>query len=403
MKTAFYIEGNPKNPGGYNQIINTTKFLSFFLNSDKENFIFIVNNENLLKKLKEFKIESILYKKTFFNKIVDYLFGLNIFYQLLISFNLKHSFSKFLKKKNIDLINFLGPSNLALFCDDINYVINIWDLDHKKNSIFPEHKENYTYEKREKFLNNVLFKSFKIIVAHKENKKDLVNLYNCDEKKIVVQDFIPYLPNIEKNELVFKDKIEEDLFENLPQNKKIVIYPATFWPHKNHKYIIDTAILLKEKNVNDFYFVLCGSDRGTFTYIKRLISENNLGQHIKICSLISDFFLKKLYEKCFAVVMPTDSGPTNLPLYEAMYFKKPIFYSKNILKDIDLDNIIVPIDTNNPYSFFESLRGITEEDIIKKTNFGFKYYKKNCSKDQLYRTYKDIINEYKKKISLWKV
>jgi len=27
MKTAFYIEGNPKNPGGYDQIINTTKFL----------------------------------------------------------------------------------------------------------------------------------------------------------------------------------------------------------------------------------------------------------------------------------------------------------------------------------------------------------------------------------------
>ena len=43
------------------------------------------------------------------------------------------------------------------------------------------------------------------------------------------------------------------------------------------------------------------------------------------------------------------------------------------------------------------LRGITEEDIIKKLNFGFKYYKKNCSKDQLYRTYKDIINEYKKR------
>ena len=183
MKIAFYIEGNPKNPGGYNQIINTTKFLSYFLNNDKENYVFIVSDNNLLNKLKEFEVEAVFYKKNLFDKLVDYLFGLNFLYQILISLNLKHSFLKFLKKKEIDLINFLSPSTLALFCEDINFVINIWDLDHKKNSIFPEHKENYTYEKREKFLNNIIFKAFKIIVAHKENKKDLINLYNCDEKK----------------------------------------------------------------------------------------------------------------------------------------------------------------------------------------------------------------------------
>ena len=39
MKIAFYIEGNPNNPGGYNQIINTTKFLGYFLNTDKENYV----------------------------------------------------------------------------------------------------------------------------------------------------------------------------------------------------------------------------------------------------------------------------------------------------------------------------------------------------------------------------
>lgn len=402
MKIAFYIEGNPKNPGGYNQIINTTKFLGNFLNTDKDNYAFIVNDLNLLKKLKDFKIDALFYKKTLFDKLIDYLFGLNFLYQLLISLNFKHSFLKFLKNKDIDLINFLSPSNLALFCEDINFVINIWDLDHKKNNIFPEHKENYTYEKREKFLNNVLFKAFKIIVAHKENKKDLVNLYKCDEKKILIQDFIPYLPNMNKNELVFKDQTEEDLFKNLPTDKKIIIYPATFWPHKNHKYIIDTVSLLKDNNKNDFYFVLCGSDRGTFSYIKKLITEQNLNHHIKIFSLVSDFFLKKLYQECFAVVMPTESGPTNLPLYEAMYFKKPIFYSKNILNDNNLDNIIMPIDTSDPNSFFKSLNNITEKEIIKKTNLGYEYYKKYCSNDQLYKTYKTIINEYKKKLSQWK-
>ena len=103
MKTAFFIEGNPNNPGGYNQIINTAKFLGHFLNSDKKNYLFIVNNESLIKKLKEFEIDAILYKKTLFDKLIDYLFGFNFFYKLLISFNLKHSFAKFLKREDCAL------------------------------------------------------------------------------------------------------------------------------------------------------------------------------------------------------------------------------------------------------------------------------------------------------------
>ena len=43
MKTAFFIEGNPNNPGGYNQILNAISFIkdSFHENND---IIFITNN-----------------------------------------------------------------------------------------------------------------------------------------------------------------------------------------------------------------------------------------------------------------------------------------------------------------------------------------------------------------------
>ena len=30
MKTAFFIEGNSKNPGGYNQVLNSVVFLNYF-------------------------------------------------------------------------------------------------------------------------------------------------------------------------------------------------------------------------------------------------------------------------------------------------------------------------------------------------------------------------------------
>ena len=146
MKTAFFIEGNSKNPGGYNQVLNSVVFLNHFF-GNKDNYIFITNDEKLRKELNKLGVKSEIYKKNIIEKFLDYIFGLQFLINFLIYFNLKHSFAKFLKKKKVELIFFLSPSIYATFCDDINFVINIWDVDHKKNSPFPEHKKDYIYEK----------------------------------------------------------------------------------------------------------------------------------------------------------------------------------------------------------------------------------------------------------------
>ena len=49
------------------------------------------------------------------------------------------------------MVIFLSPHQLSLYCVDVNFVINIWDIDHKKNSPYPEHNVNNTFEKRENF------------------------------------------------------------------------------------------------------------------------------------------------------------------------------------------------------------------------------------------------------------
>ena len=72
--------------------------------------------------------------------------------------------------------------------------------------------------------------------------------------------------------------------------------------------------------------------------------------------------------------MPTDAGPTNLPLYESMFFKKPIFYSKNIL-DEEIQKIILPIDVKDPNSFLRMLQNVQNEDVAKKIQLGSNYYK----------------------------
>ena len=56
---------------------------------------------------------------------------------------------------------------MSYHCGKINFIINIWDLDHKKNSPYSAHNKSYIYEKREKFLNLYRNKIYKEIFKQK--------------------------------------------------------------------------------------------------------------------------------------------------------------------------------------------------------------------------------------------
>ena len=154
-------------------------------------------------------------------------------------------------------------------------------------------------------------------------------------------------------------------------------------------------------NKNDFHFVMTGSDRGNLNHILNLISSENLQNYITVLPLISNFLLKKLYNECFAVIMPTDAGPTNLPLYEAMFFKKPIFYSDKMNNDQELKKIIFSIDLSDVHSFLKELYNINNNDIKTKIMKGYEYYNKFCTKESLHLNYKLIIDEFNKQYSKW--
>ena len=58
MKTAFLIEGNKKNPGGYNQVFNSVLCINNLFDK-KDDFVFITNNSILNKETKSLNINFI--------------------------------------------------------------------------------------------------------------------------------------------------------------------------------------------------------------------------------------------------------------------------------------------------------------------------------------------------------
>ena len=302
------------------------------------------------------------------------------------------------------MIIFLGPSMMSKYCKEISFISNIWDLDHKKNSQFPEHNKDFTFEYKEKLIKEIIFRAFKIVVAHQSNKNDLLNFYKVSEEKVVVQDFIPMLPtlylkkanrNLEYNQCY--------LNLNLPLNKKIIFYPAQFWAHKNHKYIIDAAEILKNKNDENYFFVFCGGSKGNYKYIKNLITKKKLDEYIKILMFISDDEIISLYLNSHAVVMPTYCGPTNLPIYESFFFKKIIFYTKDLIPNDKINERLIEIDISLPSDFCEKLKLCFDDTRIKEiTDDNYEYFKKICSEDKFKDNYKKILDEFSYLLSRWK-
>ena len=395
MKVGILFEGSPMNPGGFNQSLISALILNEIIEF-RDNFTFITLDESSNHLLLEKNLNVIIYKNNFFSKILNRLYSIDYLKKLFDKLNIKHSFTKFLKKNNFEIIIFLSPHQLSLYCLDVNFVINIWDIDHKK-SPYPEHHINNTFEKRENFLNYVLFKSFKIIVAHEQIKNDLVKLYKCNPDKILVQSFISYLPYVTNKKI--KQNNSKLLSYQIPFYKKILFYPATFRPHKNHKYIIDTAIILKKKSINNFHFLFCGSDRGNFDFIKNEIEKNELNKLFTIIPFASNEEVIFFYENVFGVVMPTTGGPTNLPLYESFFFKKPIFYTKDLLNDENLKKAIIEIDIKDPIDFANKLLNIDNLDLDKIKSYAYDYYLKVCDKEIYKKNYKSILKDFELALS----
>ena len=68
--------------------------------------------------------------------------------------------------------------------------------------------------------------------------------------------------------------------------------------------------------------------------------------------------------------MPSFGGPSNLPLYEAFMFDKPIFYNQDLIFNDIIHKSVVPIDINNPEDFCKKLLYLGDMKIKRITSEG---------------------------------
>jgi glycosyltransferase involved in cell wall biosynthesis len=394
MKIGVVFDSYEKGGGGYFQSICTSKLLNQLKISEYDiKFITMLpNSDNELKKNNIFPLNFNQQKSSRLFYILSQSKIINFFLKKL---NLINPFSKFLKNNKFDLVIFLGPSFYINCCNEINFIVNLYDLNFKYNNYFPEYKNENIFNDTKSLVTKSVDRAFKILVDTQRTKNELNNLFNCPIEKIIVYPFSSHLPSLLEN---YKNKFDTETLLNklnIKINEPYFFYPAQFWSHKNHRYIIDSIIELKNLHNLNFKIIFSGGDKGNLQFIKHLIKKNNLEKNFIIFDYLTNEEILALYFKCKALIMPTYVARSTLPLYEAFFFKIPVIYSKNIL-DSKLEELVITIDLNNSKDLSNKLMKFDtlNDEIAKKKLQAYNYFMEHCTDEKKIEILKNILSEF---------
>jgi glycosyltransferase involved in cell wall biosynthesis len=192
-------------------------------------------------------------------------------------------------------------------------------LCHRDFNEFPEVRNNYEFDKREFFYSGVgVKKAIAIISDSKYGKKNITKRYSVDKNRVHVLKFLPR----EHKEFTF---ININKKYNI--NRPYIYYPAQFWAHKNHIYILKALKILKENFNIEIFALFSGTDYGNLSYILEQAKFMGIDKQIKYLGFVDDIEIPNLYKQSLALVMPTYFGPTNIPPLEAFKYETPVCYS----------------------------------------------------------------------------
>lgn len=391
LRIAVVFDGDLLAGGGYQQQLSTLLKLKEL---GKYEFVGVAFKEENKKIVERYNFECILIKENILNKIYRYIFRQEWFYRFARKFRLKTKFEKILLNNNVDLVYFLSPSIFSLDLVFLNYIITVWDLCHRDFPEFPEVNFNREFENREFLYTRSLKKAVAVLVDSWLGKENVARRYGIDGNRIYVAPFSPSINAFVNNHVDVKSKYGID--------GEYIYYPAQFWAHKNHVYIIDALSILKSEGIK-ITAVFSGSDKGNLAYVLNYARDKGVDKLVKYIGFAPNEEINSLYKNALALVMPTYFGPTNMPPLEAFAIGIPVIYPD--LEDLrdQVGDAALLCNLKNPETLANHLIELkNSEDLRNELIAKGKKRLKELEQINVSQVLNQIFEEYSIKLKCWK-
>lgn len=365
VRLAVFFDQQVHAGGGYQQALNAALLVGRLPKELVEPVYFTTLRENL-ETLANLGIEARLLKLSLISRAWLRLrawLGNHLVLKIIKIFQKTNNFEIFFKKSNIDLVYFLAPNGYACSLEEINYITTVWDLCHRDDPEFPEVRWDRQFEARESNYKAILPRAVAVLVDSDLGKQNIVRRYGLDDSRVHVMPFEASF----SSRTVAVGHIDEpvNIKTKYRLNVPYIFYPAQFWAHKNHVYLLEGLKNLEVKYEIKIGVIFCGGDKGNKPYVAQYALNLDLTERVIFAGFVSDTEMVQLYKQSFALVMPTYFGPTNLPPLEAFELGVPVLYSdKAGLRD-QVDGAGLLMDLKNPTSMAEHLYRLSSEPDLR--------------------------------------
>ena len=402
MKIAVFLEQGLETGGGYQHAFSTVLLLNK-MKSPQYEFLFFTTIKTVEAELQNHGVLAQHIALSFLDKVQLKLLQNSSFYLFAQRFRLptEGKLDRILKSYGIDLVYFTTPSVLTLKIFSHNFILTIWDLNHLDFPEFPEFRGNMQFEVREKYFAQSVPKAVKLIANSEFGKKNIAYRYNIYEDRVVN---IPFTPTSSVS--ISAEEYEKgfiDIKRKYEVQGDYIFYPAQFWPHKNHIYIVDGIKHL----LNDYGIrvnvIFAGKDRGTLDYVLSYAEDAGVRDQIYPIGFVPNEEIPYLYKQSLCLVMPTFCGLTNLPSIEAFAMEVPVIYSdRPVIRDY-VEGAALLIDLSNPATMAQHVFNLTNDPELRQELINKGKEKLGVhGEDNYWEEIKSILDEYKVFLKSWK-
>ena len=391
-RIGIFVDSTKTSGGAYHELRYFIKSIEKNNKNEKFEFVIIRENKNINFEKNFTNFEIINFKMNIFQRYLQFLLCYHHFFRRIKKFlKIANLFDDFLNKNKISHVFFTGPSQYSIYINEIGFSILIPDVAHKENIEFSEFTEISELERKDEIFKKSLPRATFIITNSEIIKKRISFFYRILEERIITisqqpTSFISNF-NIDKNNSNIKDFKKEN---HLPEN--YIFYPAMYFPHKNHRLIIDAIKIINQNEKINLSAIFCGKDKGLLHKLKNYSKNLNISDKIVFLDFVKEEDLPYYYCNSQALVMPSLCGPTNIPPWEAFQLKVPVFYAKlEGIEDVLKDGVYY-IDPLNPDKLVEGIKKILNNDEFKKdlVNRGLKVLESNNNEIEFEKFFKKL-------------
>ena len=242
---------------------------------------------------------------------------------------------------------------------DIPFMTVVWDLQHRATPWFPEMSAQGRWDQRDSVHRWFLQRATKIITGTRVGSEQLTRFFQIEPENILI------LPHPTPS-YVFREAAPppSGTVERLDLMKPFVLYPAQFWPHKNHVNLLLAIADLKRKGTT-VSVALVGSDQGNRQFIAEIAASQGISEQVHFLGFVDRSVLVELYRRALVLTYVSWCGPENLPPLEAFALGCPVIATRIPGAYEQLGEAALFCEPGNPSSISEAIARVLVDTALR--------------------------------------